>query len=172
LPDALLALGSALRAGATLQAGLRQIVAEGQAPLAQEFGLMLSEQRLGVTIDESLSNLYRRVPTETSNLVVSALRIAADTGGNLAETLERIAATVRARLHMEGRIRALTAQGRMQARVVGALPLLLIAVLYRLEPDAMRQLWTTAHGWAVLLTVLSLETFGLWMIRRIVRIDV
>jgi tight adherence protein B len=172
LPDALLALGSALRAGATLQAGLRQIVAEGQAPLAQEFGLMLSEQRLGVTMDESLSNLYRRVPTETSNLVVSALRIAADTGGNLAETLERIAATVRARLHMEGRIRALTAQGRMQARVVGALPLLLIAVLYRLEPDAMRQLWTTAHGWAVLLTVLSLETFGLWMIRRIVRIDV
>lgn len=172
LPDALMALGSALRAGASLQSGLRQIVAESPAPLAQELGLVLGEQRLGVTVDESLHHLYVRVPTETCNLVISALRIAADTGGNLAETLERIAGTVRARLHMEGRIGALTAQGRLQARVVGALPLLLMWVLYRLEPEAMRPLWTTAAGWAVLAVIAALETLGLWMIRRIVRIDV
>ncbi len=172
LPDALLALGSALRSGASLQAGLRQIAAEGQAPLAQEFGLMMREQRFGLGMEESLNNLYLRVPTETTNLVVCALGVAAETGGNLAETLERIASTVRARLHMEGRIRALTAQGRLQARVVAILPLLMIAVLHRLEPETMQLLWTSTMGWAVLATVLLLDFLGLWLIRKIVRIDV
>lgn len=171
LPDALLALASALRAGASLQAGLRQIAAEGQAPLAQEVSLLMREQRLGAGMDQSLANLHARVPTEAASLLVAALRIAADTGGNLAETLERIGATVRARLHMEGRIRALTAQGRLQSRVVGALPWLLVAALHRLEPETMERLWTTSSGWAVLALVASLDLLGLWMIGRIVRID-
>ncbi|GAA4336402.1 type II secretion system F family protein [Pigmentiphaga soli] len=172
LPDALMALGGALRAGAGLQSALRQLVIESPAPLAQELGLVLAEQRLGVTLDDALCHLFERLPTETCNLVVSALRIATDTGGSLAETLERIAATVRARLHMEGRIGALTAQGRLQARVVGALPPLMAWVLYELEPDAMRPLFTTPAGWAVIAAVAALETLGLWMIGRIVRIEV
>ncbi|MDX3907671.1 MAG: type II secretion system F family protein [Pigmentiphaga sp.] len=172
LPDALLALASALRAGASLQAGLRQIVAESQPPLGQELALMLREQRFGIGMDQSLAHLHDRVPTESTSLVVAALRIAADTGGNLAETLERIGATIRARLHMEGRIRALTAQGRLQSRIVGALPWLLIVALHYLEPETMQRLWTTAQGWAVLALVASLDLLGLWMISRIVRIDV
>jgi len=172
LPDALLALASALRAGASLQAGLRQIAAEAEAPLAQEFTLLMREQRFGVGMDQSLANLHARMPTDAAGLVASALRIAADTGGNLAETLERIGATVRARLHMEGRIRALTAQGRLQARVVGILPWLLLGVLHRLEPEAMERLWTTPEGWAVLALVAALDILGLWMIARIVRIDI
>ncbi|NYE26433.1 type II secretion system F family protein [Pigmentiphaga litoralis] len=172
LPDALLALAGALGAGASLQSGLTQVVAEGRSPLAQEFGLMLREQRFGVSLDEALAHLDARVPTEAAHLVVAALRIAADTGGNLAETLSRIAGTLRARLQIEGRIQVMTAQGRLQARVVGGLPPLLIAVLYQLEPDAMRQLWTTATGGAVLAVIVMLELAGLWLIRRIVGIDV
>jgi tight adherence protein B len=172
LPDALLALAGALKAGASLQSGLTQVVAEGRSPLAQEFGLMLREQRFGVSLDEALAHLDDRVPTEAAHLVVAALRIAADTGGNLAETLSRIAGTLRARLQIEGRIEVMTAQGRLQARVVGGLPPLLIVVLYQLEPDAMRQLWTTATGGAVLAVIVMLELAGLWLIRRIVGIDV
>jgi len=172
LPDALLALGSALRAGASLQAGLRQLVAESQPPLSQEFALMMREQRFGVSMDQSLASLHRRVPTEAASLVVAALRIAAETGGNLAETLERIGATVRARLHMEGRIRALTAQGRLQSKVVAVLPWMLVVALQRLEPDTMQHLWTTPEGWAVLALVTALDLLGLWMIARIVRIDI
>ncbi|VCU71581.1 Bacterial type II secretion system protein F domain protein [Pigmentiphaga humi] len=171
LPDALLALACALRAGASLPAALRQLVAEGEPPLAQEFALMLREQRLGTALDLSLANLGDRMPTEAASLVVAALRIAAETGGNLADTLERIAATVRARLHMEGRVRALTAQGRLQSRVVGVLPWLLIAALHSLEPETMGLLWTTREGWAVLSLVAVLDLLGLWMIARIVRID-
>lgn len=172
LPDALLALASALRAGAGTASALRQIVAEAPAPLAQEFGLMLREQRLGVSQDAALAHLARRMPSEATALVVSAMRIAADTGGNLAEALERIATLVRARLHMEGRIDALTAQGRMQAWVVGCLPVLLATVLHQLEPEAMSQLWRTPPGWATLSVLTVMETAGIWMVRRIVRIRV
>lgn len=172
LPDALLALASTLRAGAGMGSALREIVGEAPVPLAQEFGLLMREQRLGVPFDTALANLAARMPSEATSLVVSALRIATDTGGNLAEALERIAALLRARLHMEGRVDALTAQGRMQAWVVGCLPLLLALVLHRLEPEAMARLWSTPVGWATVAAIVLMEFTGLWLIRRIVRIDV
>jgi len=100
------------------------------------------------------------------------LRIAAQTGGNLADTLERIAATLRARAQLQGRVQALTAQGRMQAWVLAALPPLLLLALDRLEPDIMATLWHTPLGWGVLATVVVLEVLGVVWIRRIVRIDV
>lgn len=172
LPDALLALASGIRAGAGTTTALRHIIAEAPTPLAQEFSLVLREQRLGVAFDGALANLAQRMPSEATALAVSALRIAADTGGNLAEALERIAALVRARLHMAGRVDALTAQGRLQAWVVGCLPLVLAAVLHRLEPQAMAMLWSTPIGWATVATIVLMEATGLWLIRRIVRIDV
>src|SRR5690606_12474317 len=120
----------------------------------------------------ALANLATRMPSEASSLVVSALRIASSTGGNLAEALERIAAMLRARLHMESRVDALAAQGRMQAWVVGCLPVLLALVLHRLEPEAMAKLWNTPVGWATVCAIVLMEATGLWLIRRIVRIDV
>src|SRR5690606_21997059 len=165
-------LASGLRAGAAVSSALRQVVAEAPSPLAQELGLLLREQRLGVSFDEALANLGRRVPTEACTLCVSAMRIATDTGGNLAEVLERIAALVRARLHMQGRIDALTAQGRLQAWIVAALPPLLVVALAHLEPEAMATLWATPMGWGTLALVVVLETVGLLLIRRIVRVDV
>lgn len=172
LPDALMALAAALRAGAAAPSALRHLALEAEPPLAQEFQLVMREQRLGVPLDQALANLAARLPTEATTLSVAALRIAADTGGNLAEALERVAATVRARLHVHGRIDALTAQGRLQAWVVGALPVVLLLVLSRLEPTAMALLWQSAMGWGVMVTVLVLETLGIWWIRRIVAIDV
>src|SRR5690606_13184740 len=105
LPDTLAALASALRAGASVQAALRVIVERSDAPLGQEFGLMLREQRLGVPFETALGHLHQRMPSEAVGLVVASLRIAAQTGGNLAATLERIAETLRARLHLQGRVR-------------------------------------------------------------------
>ena len=172
LPDALLTLASGLRAGAGVSSALRHLVTEAPAPLAQEFALMLREQRLGVGLDTALASLAQRVPTEATALTVSALRIATETGGNLAEALERISALVRHRLHMQARIGSLTAQGRLQAWVIGALPPLLAVVLDRLEPEAMAALWGTPAGWMTLAVIVSLEVLGLWWVRRIVRIDV
>lgn len=172
LPDALMMLSGGLRAGVGLGPAIAQLVAEAQAPLGQEFALVLREQRLGVTLEQSLNNLGRRVPTQTTTLVVSAIRIATETGGGLAETLERTSHTIRSRLQMEGKIAALTAQGKLQAWVVGALPLVLMAVLNKMEPEAMSHLWHTRVGWATLAVIAFLEFMGVYVIRRIVAIDV
>lgn len=172
LPAALMSLAGGLSAGASLAVALKHIVEQSEAPLSQEFGLMLREQRLGVSFAAALDNLHGRVPSEATMLVVAALRVAAQTGGNLAEALERIAETLRQRLVLQGKVRALTAQGRMQAWIVGALPVLLALVLDRLEPQAMSVLWSTPAGWAVSAVVVALEIGGVMMIRRIVNIDI
>jgi tight adherence protein B len=172
LPDALMMLSGGLRAGASLSSAIQQLVAQAQNPIAQEFALMVREQRLGVNVEQSLSNLARRVPTQTTVLVVSAMRIASETGGGLAETLERTSHTIRSRLQMEGKIDALTAQGKLQAWVVGSLPILLMLVLNKLEPEAMGMLWHTRIGWATLLVLGFLEFMGVYLIRRITSIDV
>jgi tight adherence protein B len=133
---------------------------------------MLREQRLGVTMEQCLNNLSRRVPTQTTVLVVSAMRIASETGGGLAETLERTSHTIRSRLQMEGKIEALTAQGKMQAWVVGSLPILLMLVLNQMEPDSMAMLWHSRIGWATLAVIAFLEGMGVYLIRKITAIDV
>lgn len=172
LPDLLLALAGAMRAGSGMQAALRQIVGQSPAPLSQEFGLMLREQRMGVSMDQALASLYRRMPNEGTGLVVSALTIAAQSGGGLAETLEGIASTLQARLHLLGRIQALTSQGRMQAWVMSALPFVLALVLHYLDPSSMQALWQTPVGWVVIFLVLGLEMTGVYFIRRIVNIQI
>ena len=172
LPDALMMLCGGLRAGASMSSAIQQMASEAQNPLAQEFSLVLREQRLGVSMEQSLNNLSRRVPTQTTVLVVSAMRIASETGGGLAETLERSSHTIRSRLQMEGKIEALTAQGKMQAWVVGSLPILLMLVLNQMEPDSMAMLWHSRIGWATLVVIAFLEVMGVYLIRRITAIDV
>lgn len=172
LPDALMMLSGGLRAGVGLSSAISQLVAEAQPPLAQEFALMLREQRLGVTLEQSLNNLARRMPTQTTTLVVSAMRIASETGGGLAETLERTAHTIRSRLQMEGKIGALTAQGKLQAWVVGMLPMVLMFVLNKMEPEAMSHLWHSRIGWGTLAVIAFLEFMGVYVIRKIIDIDV
>lgn len=172
LPDALMMLSGGLRAGVGLSSAISQLVAEAQPPLAQEFALMLREQRLGVTLEQSLNNLARRMPTQTTTLVVSAMRIASETGGGLAETLERTAHTIRSRLQMEGKIGALTAQGKLQAWVVGMLPMVLMLILNKMEPEAMSYLWHSRIGWGTLTVIAFFEFMGVYVIRKIIAIDV
>ncbi len=172
LPDALLIIAGALRAGTNLSAALQQFVQESRPPVTQEFSLVLREQRLGVSLDQALSSLDTRVGLQSMTLAVSAMRIAAETGGGLAEALERASQTLRAKLAMEGKIKALTSQGKLQAIVVGSLPLVLIFALLRMEPTDMGKLFTTQIGWAVLVIVAVLEILGVLLIRKIVAIDV
>ncbi|MCL2658839.1 MAG: type II secretion system F family protein [Betaproteobacteria bacterium] len=172
LPDALLMLSGGLKAGASLNSALQQLVREAEAPLSQEFGLLVREQRLGVSIDDSLQHLQKRIPLQSVLLLVSAMRIANETGGALAETLERTAQTLRSKAQIEGKISALTAQGKLQAWIVGALPLALMLVLHYLEPTEMEKLWHTTVGWIALAVILLFEAAGIYVIRRIIAIDV
>ncbi|MHC8943241.1 type II secretion system F family protein [Advenella incenata] len=172
LPTMLLALAGALRAGAGVQAAIAQITVQAAAPLSQEFGLVQRQQRLGISFEQSLDDLFVRMPSESTGLLVSALKIATQSGGNLAEALERIAQTLQARQQIQGRIRALTSQGKMQAWVMAGLPLLLMIVLNMLDPAAMSPMWFHPAGWIVLGIIFLLEALGIWLILKIVNIDI
>lgn len=172
LPDFLLALAGALRAGSGLQSGLGLVARHSQRPLAQELGLLLQQQRMGLGFNDVLDALHGRVQTESVGLVVAAIKVAGHTGGSLAETLERISLTLRTRLQLLGKVRALTSQGRMQAWIMAGLPVLLILALHALDPETMALLWRSAIGWAVLALVVGLEITGLYLVRRIVDIEV
>jgi tight adherence protein B len=172
IPDALLMLGSSMRAGTSLQIALDVAIRETPAPLSQELGVVVREQRLGLALEDALDTLAARLKMEEIDLVVAAMTIARDIGGNLAETLDQLAATLRAKATMEGKIRALTSQGKLQGLIVGMLPVFLMLVLSHMQHDAMAPLFNTLIGWAVLGVITILEVIGFLVIRKIVTIDV
>lgn len=172
LPDVAAALAAALRAGLSLSQALEQVVKFQPRPSSQEFSLMLREHRLGIPLDRALLGLADRIGTRDFHILVATLGIARDLGGGLAEALERFSAMLRRRLALEDRIRALTAQGRLQGLIMGALPILLGGVLMMMEPQTMGALFREPVGWGVCALVVALEAAGFVLIRRIVNIEV
>lgn len=172
LPDALTMMAGSLRAGASLQNALDMVVKENPAPVSQEFSMLLREQRLGLALEDSLRGMAQRLKIEDVDLFVSAMTIAKEVGGNLSEILDRLASTLRAKAVMEGKIRALTSQGKLQGIIVGMLPIFLAGVLYVMDPAAMMPLFTTLYGWGVMAVVFVLLMLGGFFIRKIVTIDV
>ena len=172
LPDSLAQIAGAMRAGATLPMAMEVMVEETKGPISQEFSLLLREHRVGVTLDEAFENLGDRVKSPDLNLVITASRIARDVGGNLAEIFERLSATMLEKAAMEGKIKALTSQGKLQGWVVGLLPVGMVAILYQMETQSMIPLFKSVFGWGVIAVFMVLELLGMFMIKKIVSIDV
>ncbi|WP_024609562.1 type II secretion system F family protein [Pseudoalteromonas sp. TB64] len=172
LPDALNMVCASMRSGSSLTNAIEVMVQEQDAPLSQEFSLFLREQRLGVDFNTGLDNMLERMPELDFKLVVSGMQISKEIGGNLAETLERLADTLRRKLEMEGKIDSLTGQGKMQGIVMTALPLFIGLVLYQMEPTHMVRLFTEPMGWAVCAITAIMLYLGYTFIRKIVNIDV
>lgn len=172
LPDALLALSSALRAGSNLTKGLELLSTRQPAPLAQEFTIVLAEYRIGRPLAESLAAMRARIRTPELDLMNTAINVSRRVGGNLADTLEALARTLQEKAHMEGKIDALTSMGRAQGWVVGMLPIFIGFVLYQQQPERMSLMFTQWYGWIVLAVVAVMMTIAAWMIRKIVNIDV
>ena len=172
LPDALAMVAGAMRAGASLSVALDNLVQEQPPPLSQEFELLTKEQRLGVDFDVSMSNMEQRIPIQDFSMLVTALRINREVGGNFADTMHSLGETLRRKGMMEGKIESLTAQGKLQGVVMTGLPVLLGVLLNFMEPEAMSKLWTTPLGWGVMAVIIVMEMMGYVMIRKITSIDV
>jgi len=172
LPDGLAMISGSMRAGASLTIAMESLVKESQPPLAQEFQLFLREQRIGVDFEESLSHMAKRMPVPDLEMVIAALKISREVGGNLAEVLESLADTMRRKHTMEGKIDSLTAQGKLQGVVMTGLPVLLGVMLNFLEPEAMEKLWTTPIGGIVLAIIIVMLGLGYFMISKITSINV
>jgi tight adherence protein B len=172
LPDALTMVAGSMRAGASLAIALESLVKEQPPPISQEFELYLKQQRLGVEFEESLRSMEERNPIPDFRMLVTALRINREVGGNLAETMEALGDTLRRKAMMEGKIESLTAQGKLQGIVMTGLPILLGFLLNMMEPEAMSKLWTTPIGWALCVVIVVMESMGYFLIKKITTIDV
>ncbi|MCF6298621.1 MAG: type II secretion system F family protein [Thiomicrorhabdus sp.] len=172
LPDTLLSMSRSMKAGSSLNQAVEVAVDEDSGPLIQEFSLFLREVRVGVDFNDSLLNLVKRVDAEEMTLVASGMMISREIGGNLADTLDRLADTLRKKIEMEGKIDALTSQGRLQGIVMTLLPFLVGAALFQIEPEHMMRIFYEPIGWAIMAIVIILSATGYFFIRRIVNIDV
>jgi len=172
LVDGLQQMANALRAGFTLQQAIDQVGREGDAPLRQEFGLLIKEVKLGLPLDDALAAMAKRLGSEELDLIATSTAIARQLGGNLAELFESIAATIRERFRLEGRIAALTSQGKLQGVIVAALPLGVGLFLDAYRPDLIGPMFETAYGYVLVGAVVLLQGTGFVVIRRIVAIDV
>ncbi len=172
LVDALQAMASAFKAGLTFQQAVEQISKESTPPLEQEFGLLVKEAKLGLPLEEALNNMARRVGSDDLDLVATSTNIARQLGGNMAEMFETLSGTIRERFRIEGKIESLTAQGKLQGWVVGAMPLALGVVLNYMRPDLMQPMLDHWFGYVLVAAIILMEVMGLLLIRRITNIDV
>ncbi|MDR2452741.1 MAG: type II secretion system F family protein [Candidatus Accumulibacter sp.] len=172
VPDMLAMAAGAMSAGASLMSALESVARDGPAPIKLELDMMLREVRLGIDLDLALDHLAARVKSAEMIMVAAAIKIARESGGNLSESLEKLSRAVRDRQNMEKKILALTAQGRMQALAMAALPFFLLYALFQLDPIAMGPMFHTVAGWAVFLGVCFWIFVGHKIIKKIMDIDI
>ena len=172
LLEALPMMSNALRAGFSINQAFESVAEGTDAPMRQEISLFLQQLRVGVPFSEALEALERRVGSEDLTLVCTAIDIARRSGGNLTEIFDTIAETIRARLRIRQHVRTLTAQGRLQGLIIGAMPFLLGIGMAIFKPSLMMPFVCSLVGAGTIAAVVLLVALGGWMIRRIVTIDV
>lgn len=172
LPDAVTSIANSLKAGFSLVQSFDRITVEMRNPMAQEIRLMLYELRLGVSMEQSLRNLSLRMPSQDIEIFVNAIVMSTEVGGNLAEIFDKIGDTIRERNRIEGKIRALTAQGKMQGLVIALAPFALLGILYKFDNRLIEAFFSEPIGWAIFSAAVVLILIGAAWIAKIVKIEV
>lgn len=172
LEDALGMMSSALKAGFSIHQALDEVANCDMHPVGIEFRLLANELRLGVPLDQALENMNRRVESDDFELVVTAIITARQTGGELSTALERVASLIRERVRISRKVHALTAMGRLQAIMIGAMPFLLIIGLNHIAPQMMQMFFNSAVGLISMIAVVVLVICGFFAIKKITTIEV
>jgi len=172
LVDAIGMIGNSLKAGFSIIQGMDLVVKMMGEPVSTEFKALLNEVKLGVSLNDALVAFGERMKSDDLDLVINATLVSYETGGNLAEIYSRIAATIRERNILQKKVESLSAQGKLQGMIVGALPVVLLIVLNWLAPDMVYPLFHTGAGLLILACVVLLECMGAFFIRKITTIDV
>lgn len=170
--DCLTVMSNSLRAGYSFQQAMDLVAKEMSGPLAKEFRKTLREISLGVPTEQALINLTKRVESDDLDLMISAVLIQRQVGGNLAEVLDNISHTLRERIRIKGEIKTLTAQGRISGLIIGLMPPILFAILMVINPGYVGILIKTEAGIMMLMAGVASEIIGVMFIKRIVSIEV
>jgi tight adherence protein B len=172
LSGALELISRALRAGHSLAAGFNLVASEMAEPINKEFGRVFEEHNLGIPLEEALNSMTDRIPNMDLQFFVMAIILQRQTGGNLAEILDKISRLIRERFALRGTVQALTGEGRLSGVVLLALPPLLFVVVWRLNPDYVSTLFTDPLGKKMLFGAIVLQVLGALVIKKIVDIKV
>jgi tight adherence protein B len=172
LPQALDLMVNALRAGHSLISALEMVSKEMPEPLAGEFKIAFDEQNFGLDLREALGNLGERVPIHDVHIVVTAILIQKETGGNLAEILDKVAYVIRERFRLRRQVRVHTAQGRLTGWILAGLPVILGTAVYLIRPDYMARLWQDPTGVKLIYAATVMTLIGGLIIRKIVQVRV
>lgn len=170
--DSLVIMANSLRAGFSFFQALEMVSKEMPDPIAGEFGRVLREINLGTHTEEALRNLAERVGSDDLDLVITAVLIQRQVGGNLSEVLDNISDTIRERIRIKGEIKALTAQGKISGLIIGLLPVIIGLVLLLINRSYIIDLFTTTIGLGLVIGGVISELIGLILIRKIVDIEV
>ncbi len=172
LPEALGTMSNALRAGFSISQAFESVAEADLHPISDEFALFLQQLRVGMSFDDALASMERRIGSDDLTLVTTAIDIARKTGGNLTEIFDSISGTIRGRMRIERKVRTLTAQGRLQGLVVSLMPVALCTIMTMMRPGMMIPFLTSAKGLACILAASALVLAGWLLIRKIVTIRV
>lgn len=172
LPETLDLMVSALRAGHSLVSALDLAATEAPDPIGTEFRICFDEQNYGLELKTAMSNLAARVPLQDLKIVITAILIQKESGGNLAEVFDKAAYVIRERFRLKRQVRVHTAQGRLTGWILSFLPIVLGIGLYMINPESMRLLWTRPIGIKLLYLSATMTVVGALIIRKIVRMDV
>lgn len=172
LPEVAQRLADAVKAGAGLKEALEESALRCGAPFSDEVYHTLRETELGVPLVDALGRLSERIGLAEYSTFCTAISVSQETGGSLSATLDSFASSIREKRVLEGRIRSLTAQGKMQGIVLALLPAVMLLGIYLLDPDMVMPLFTTTIGQLLLLGALILEIAGIFSIRKVISIDI
>lgn len=172
LPEAMELVARALRAGHSLAAGMQVVAGESPEPISKEFGRVYEEQNLGVSLEDALDHMCDRVPNLDLRFFVTSVNIQRQTGGDLAEILDRIGHIIRERFKIMGQVKALTAEGRLSGVVLIAMPIGLFLMMLHMKPDYIKLLWTDPMGVKMSVGAIILMLIGSYAIKKIVDIKV
>lgn len=170
--EAMVYMANSFKANPSLPEAIQDVCNAMGPPISQEFGVMLKEYKLGTPLDQALINLQRRVPARNLELAIAALVIGRTVGGNIPDILEEISGTIRESYRLERVIDTQTAQGRMQAWVMGMMPGVVLTAFYFMDPVLIGPLFETLLGYGILGFAALLNILGVIMILKIVAIDV
>jgi len=172
LPEALATMSNALRAGFSLSQAFDSVVELGEQPISEEFSILQRQLRIGMSFEDALDSLSRRVGSDDLSLVATAILISRKTGGNVTEIFDKISSTIRSRQKIERKVKTLTAQGRMQGAIVSAMPLVLGGIMTIIKPKMMIPFFCSLPGLLAVALVMVLIAVGWLLIGKIIKIDV
>jgi tight adherence protein B len=171
-PDAIDMMVNALRAGFALNGAIQMVAEESPEPTAGEFRIMFEEQKLGLDIRKALLNFSERMASTDAAIFVTAVLIQRQTGGNLAEVLQKLATVIRDRFRILGEVRTLTSQGRLSGFILALLPVFMAIAISLISPGYMGHLLNDNFGSILITVAVGLQVMGFLIIRRIVNIKV